>query len=251
MAVGTLVKALVKAKRSRKKAADRTPEETEAHREWLRQDYAKNQEKILAKKRQQYQDDKEKIKEVQREAYWKRRDKVLEQKKELQKDPEYREKKKQYARDYRVRKKKELSETRKEKYHAAPEVPRELASHARAQRTLRQAPWADRELIQGIFRQADEVSRSSGIPHEVDHVIPLQGKYVSGLHHQDNLLIVPRNLNRSKSNSFNSGDDPLRMNDTARANATRLNEEYLNNNPEAVADAIARKLKLIKEQHGR
>ena len=39
---------------------------------------------------------------------------------------------------------------------------------------------------------------------EVDHIIPLNGKLVSGLHVLKNLQVIRRSLNRSKGNKFNS-----------------------------------------------
>ena len=74
----------------------------------------------------------------------------------------------------------------------------------------RTAPWAKEEKIDEIYRTAAEVSAETGIPHHVDHVIPLRGKKVSGLHHQDNLLVVPGAENLSKNNKFEPGDLPPR-----------------------------------------
>jgi hypothetical protein len=37
---------------------------------------------------------------------------------------------------------------------------------------------------------------------EVDHIVPLQGANVSGLHTPSNLRVIPRALNRAKGNKF-------------------------------------------------
>lgn len=61
-------------------------------------------------------------------------------------------------------------------------------------------PWADVRAIQAFYAEARRLTRETGIPHEVDHVIPLQGAAVSGLHVHTNLRVVTRMENRMKSN---------------------------------------------------
>lgn len=61
-------------------------------------------------------------------------------------------------------------------------------------------PWADGEAMRAIYAEARRRTRESGEPHEVDHVIPLLGRHVSGLHVEYNLRVVHRTVNRRKSN---------------------------------------------------
>lgn len=62
--------------------------------------------------------------------------------------------------------------------------------------------WSDKQFIQQIYEQAYLMSKKSGIKYEVDHVIPLQGKNVCGLHNQFNLQIISMMDNRSKANKY-------------------------------------------------
>lgn len=60
--------------------------------------------------------------------------------------------------------------------------------------------WADLDAIKAFYVEAARLTAETGIPHEVDHVIPLQGENVSGLHVHTNLQILTRAKNRAKRN---------------------------------------------------
>lgn len=54
---------------------------------------------------------------------------------------------------------------------------------------------ADQKLIQEFYIQAVKLTKNTGIPHEVDHIIPI---CKGGFHHQDNLRVITRSENRKK-----------------------------------------------------
>jgi hypothetical protein len=73
----------------------------------------------------------------------------------------------------------------------------------RAAKLQRTPPWLTAEQtlqIQEFYSDAAELQWLSEDKLEVDHIIPLQGKEVSGLHVPWNLQIVPSKLNSSKGN---------------------------------------------------
>ncbi len=61
--------------------------------------------------------------------------------------------------------------------------------------------WADVQAMQEIYRKARELS-ASGVPHEVDHIIPITHPLVCGLHCEANLQVLPMSANRRKSNKI-------------------------------------------------
>jgi hypothetical protein len=74
-------------------------------------------------------------------------------------------------------------------------------ARVRAMLMQRIPAWADFVAIDAIYARCAEVSRT-GSPHHVDHVIPLRGQTVSGLHVHTNLQIIPKSANLRKSNTF-------------------------------------------------
>lgn len=78
------------------------------------------------------------------------------------------------------------------------------ASKQRAKRLLRTASWANYAKIAEVYRRAAYMTRRTGVQHDVDHIIPLQGRNVCGLHVETNLRVIPRTENRRKWNHFDA-----------------------------------------------
>lgn len=64
-------------------------------------------------------------------------------------------------------------------------------------------PWADFVAIKAIYAEAQHRADTTGVPHEVDHEIPLQHPNICGLHVATNLVIRTAKQNSAKSNRWN------------------------------------------------
>jgi hypothetical protein len=70
-------------------------------------------------------------------------------------------------------------------------------------RTIEATPaWADKDKIRMFYTVAKQMTINTGIPHEVDHIIPINHPLVCGLHVENNLRILTDEENLLKSNLF-------------------------------------------------
>ncbi len=87
-----------------------------------------------------------------------------------------------------------------------PHINRLTTQRQRAKRIKRSVEWADSELnnlvINEIYEKCEAINKITGVKHHVDHIIPLQGKKVSGLHHYTNMQILTGIQNSRKNNYY-------------------------------------------------
>ena len=77
--------------------------------------------------------------------------------------------------------------------------------NARDKRASQATPaWADRKAIRAIHAKAAAMRRAGQDVH-VDHIVPLKGENVCGLHVEYNLEIIEAGPNLAKGNSFDEG----------------------------------------------
>ena len=75
----------------------------------------------------------------------------------------------------------------------------------RAAQLLRTPKWLSADdwfVIEEAYNLAQLRTQHFGFPWHVDHIIPLQGKFVSGLHVPNNLQVIPGEENSEKSNKY-------------------------------------------------
>lgn len=150
--------------------------------EQQRRYHEENREKVAERQCRRYEANREKAAERQRRHYEANREKVAE---------------------------------RKRRYSEAnPHVVRALAARRRAAKLQAVPAWArldtrgaarEREMVALAYRVAALATKVFGVEYHVDHVVPLRGRKVSGLHCLANLRIVPAVENLRK----NSKLDPL------------------------------------------
>lgn len=83
--------------------------------------------------------------------------------------------------------------------------PWKAAEYQRTRETIKRSAmpsWADRKKIQAVYIKAQAMTDETGIKHSVDHIYPIQGATVCGLHVHYNLQVIPLTDNLSKGNKM-------------------------------------------------
>jgi hypothetical protein len=102
--------------------------------------------------------------------------------------------------DYRERKKEAIREYQEQyrKTHVAEHTA--AASKYKASKLKAVPAWFEKEAIEAMYKATTARSKSEGVKYHVDHIIPLQSKFVCGLHCLANFEIVLWNENLTKGN---------------------------------------------------
>lgn len=155
-------------------------EEQKAKRRESQRKYANaNKEKVLAASRKWNKENPQKMRDASNKHYEKIKD-----------NEEFRKEQNKKTREWNLKN---------------PEKVLMQSSLKRATKLKRMPKWLTKEQkneISKFYKQAINLSKLLNQKHHVDHIIPLRGKTVSGLHVPWNLTIIPAKENMQKSNKF-------------------------------------------------
>jgi hypothetical protein len=160
----------------------------EKHCENSKEWYSKNRDRKAATIKKWYAENKEYVSNLAKQRYLENSEAILAKGREW----------------YRNNREKDLAKGR-EWYKSNKHVTRANTAKYKSRKIERTPAWLDDEelfLIKEVYHLASLRTKATGFAWEVDHIIPLQGKNVCGLHVLENLQVIPMKENRQKSNRF-------------------------------------------------
>ena len=192
------------ARNNSKKWKEKNPEKVKAN---SKKYYAENTEKVKVRNKKYYAENRERVKSNNKK--WKEKNPDYD-KKWREKNPDYNkkwvkknpEKVKVIKRKYYVENREKMKVNDKKWKEKNPEKVRQYIANRKAAKLQRTPPWVDHDAIAVFYAEAARLTVETGIEHHVDHIIPLQGKLVSGLHVHTNLQVITAEENLKKNNSF-------------------------------------------------
>ena len=173
-------------KQCKKKFRDENTEKiSQAKREY----YTENREEVLERQKQYRINNIETVKEAEKIKYEKYRDKIKTRVSKYNKEnPDINRK---AAKKYR---------------DATPELQAAKAAKYRFSKKKAYPKWSESEFekfaIKEIYALAQQRTEITGVPHAVDHIVPLKSDLVCGLHCVANLRVITAFENSSKSNRY-------------------------------------------------
>jgi hypothetical protein len=191
--------------------------------------YQKNKDHIKARAKKWKEENPERVKEIEKKFREKHRDKLNEQSRAWRKaNPEktkawrdnIKEWKKEYDKEYRIKNKDTVKANKKAWYENNKQLifkqTREFnkqnrhlvnarQNKYRSDKDNRTPKWLDKEdlwLIKQAYELAQIRRKLFKTEWHVDHIIPLRGDNVSGLHIIDNIQVIPKLENILKNNKY-------------------------------------------------
>lgn len=150
--------------------------------------FQENKDRCQAKSKKWAEDNPERRKEIVNKSYANNRETALAYSKNYRK--ENREACANRVRDWELRN---------------PDRVRAKNNRRRAAKLNSEPPWLSedqKEQIISFYSVAKDCEILTGESYHVDHIVPLQGKVVCGLHVPWNLQVLPSDINQVKSNKY-------------------------------------------------
>ena len=115
------------------------------------------------------------------------------------------EKIKEYLATYRLENKEAIQNQKKLYKQSNRHLNAKYSADYHASKLRRTVNW-DIELTSFVLEEAHHLRGMrdvlTGFKWDVDHIVPLRGKTVSGLHVWNNFAVIPMSINRSKKNEY-------------------------------------------------
>lgn len=142
-----------------------------------------NKEKLTESKSQYYQKNKEVILAHHKKLYKNNKEKILKNRKK-------------YRKENRI-----IIAERLKRWGQKNKAKRNASARERQLRKKKACPnWVKPEEILPFYEEARRLTEETGMKHHVDHIIPLKGENVRGLHVPWNLRVISAKENIRKSN---------------------------------------------------
>lgn len=164
----------------------------EDRKRWAKEEYQRNKDKYVARAQKWAEKNPEKTKKIR------------------EKD-QNREKARQRTKVWASNNKERKREADKAWVENNRSLANSYKAHRRAKERKATPPWLtpeQREATAKIYAEALELTQRLSIRHEVDHIVPLSGKTVSGLHVPWNLRAIPAQENNTRPRVWITQYDP-------------------------------------------